>query len=493
MNIRALLSLLLDAVRLPFRRSHPADSLSTDAGRRKSELHGLAGEVTRGLASMKVRTLLRRGNREEVEREALERLTKQVVANLGQMKGLTMKLGQQMSYVNALPEDAERELAALQASAPALEEAQLDALLHQVFGQKLSKVFKEFDRTPIAAASIGQVHRAQLPDGRWVAVKLQYPGVDQAMQADLENLEELTALSTMTMKADMGEYTRSLNESLMRELDYVAEQRNQQRLADLYRGHPFVLVPETVPELCGPTVLVTELVDGKNLYAANDSADQDQRDRWGEIMYRFAFGCVTSGFFSGDPHPGNYLFPADGRVAFLDFGMVIELKERAQRGAIAQVIAGALAGEPSILADGLRRVGMLPAGSDPKAVWKELEPLVAGPIAGGPVRLDRNWHKVAVDEVNKNQKSSALANALTKSPELKAWTLLWLRYSLGALATISKFEPEVDWRQVLLEMVTGAEPVGEVGAGWGDAPGGHLYRGSQFAVPGVKASKARAS
>src|SRR5947209_6726825 len=120
MDLRALLGLLLDAVRLPFRRSRPAQSLSTDAGTRKDELHGLAAGVARGMALAKVRGLLQRGRREEIEREALERLTKQVVANLGQMKGLTMKLGQQASYVNALPEQAERELAELQASVPPL-------------------------------------------------------------------------------------------------------------------------------------------------------------------------------------------------------------------------------------------------------------------------------------------------------------------------------------------------------------------------------------
>jgi predicted unusual protein kinase regulating ubiquinone biosynthesis (AarF/ABC1/UbiB family) len=490
MDLRALLSLLVDAVRLPFRRAQPARSLSTDAGTRKDELHGLAAGVARGMAVAKVRGLVQRGRREEIEREALERLTKQVVANLGQMKGLTMKLGQQASYVNALPEKAERELAELQASVPPLEPEQLDALLNAAFGPRLKTAFTKFDRKPLAAASIGQVHRAQLPDGRQVAVKLQYPGVDEAMRADLENLEELTKLSAMSMKADMGEYTRSLNESLMRELDYEAEQRNQQRLADLYRDHPFVLVPNTVPELCGPTVLVTELVEGRSLYEAVAGAGQAQRDDWAEVMYRFAFGCIAAGFFSGDPHPGNYLFANDGRVAFIDFGMVIELKERAQRGAIAQLLAAGLAGEPSLLADGLRRVGMLPAGVDPKGVWAELVPLIAGPIDGGPVRLNRDWHKAAVDDVNKKQKTSALANALTKSLDLQAWTLLWLRYSLGALATITKLEPELDWRQLLSEIVLGAQPAGQIGARWGEAPGGHLYRGSQFAIPGARASKA---
>src|SRR5581483_7567730 len=108
---------------------------------------------------------------------------------------------------NALPEDAERELAALQANVPAMDEALLDAVLEDAFGRRLKQVFSDFERRPIAAASVGQVHRARLKDGREVAVKVQYPGVEEAMRADLQNLEAYTSLSELTVKADLGEYT----------------------------------------------------------------------------------------------------------------------------------------------------------------------------------------------------------------------------------------------------------------------------------------------
>ena len=467
-----LFGLVVDAVRLPFRRARTPEGLSTDASRRKDELHALAGSVARTAAATRIKTLVHRDRREEIEREALERAARQAVQHLGQMKGMSMKLGQQMSYLNALPDEAEKELAALQASVPPLEPDELDALLHQVFGRRLEKVFSDFQREPIAAASIGQVHRARLQDGRDVAVKLQYPGVAEAMRADLDNMAALTTVSQMTIKSDMNEYMRSLNDSFLRELDYTLEQRNQQRLADLYRGHPYVLVPETVPELCGPNVLVSEFVEGATLQMVTALATPEQRNRYGEIMYRFAFGCIEGGLFSGDPHPGNYLFPKDGRVCFLDFGMVIEFAGEDQVRRISKVLAGGLTGDEDLLAEGLRGFGMMAPGVEPRALWEELEPLIAGPIQGGPVRLDRTRFQESLNKVNSGGGKSALATALTKSGDLQSWTLLWLRYALGAQATISKFAAEVDWRQCLEEIVLGAEPAGEIGRTWGAAPGG---------------------
>jgi predicted unusual protein kinase regulating ubiquinone biosynthesis (AarF/ABC1/UbiB family) len=485
-----LLGLAGDAIRLPFRRLRKAGSLSTDAATRKDELHSLAGTVARAAAVARVRSIFQKDRREEIEREAMERAARQAVEQLGQMKGLMMKLGQQMSYLNALPEDAERGLASLQASVPPLDPDQLDAVLHRSFGRDLDRVFAEFDREPIAAASVGQVHRARLKDGREVAVKLQYPGVEEAMRADLDNLESLTAVSAMTLKADMGEYTRTLNESFLRELDYTQEQRNQQRLADLFQGHPYVLIPNTVPELCTPTVLVSEFVRGRTLQQVADTATQGERDRLGEIMYRFAFGCVASGFFSGDPHPGNYLFPEDGRVCFIDFGMVIEFDRPEHVGRISEVLAGALNGDETLIADGLQHLGLAPAGTDPAAIWAELQPLVAGPIEGGRVRLDRERFSEAVQGVNsRGGGKSALGAAIGKSNALESWMLFWVRYALGALATISKLRPEVDWRHVVEEMVLGADPAGEIGERWGDAPGGSTFAATRFGTSTKAAAK----
>ena len=390
--LRRLPTLVAGAVLLPFRRRRAAKGVSGDADTRKDEMLSLAAGVTRTMGGARLRSLFRRqARKEEVQRAALEKATAEAVEQLGNMKGLAMKLGQMMSYLSVLPEDGEEQLAALQDAVPPMDRDLVTAVIRDQLGAAPEDVFATFDYEPIAAASVGQVHRARLEDGRAVAVKLQYPGVDQAFEADLANLDEMTQFASLTMKADVSEYLGILFDSFRGELDYCAEQRNQQRLADLYRGHPFVVVPETIADLCRRRVLVTEYVEGQRFRDAVAGRSQEDRNRVGEVMYRFAFGCIMNGFFSGDPHPGNYLFLDDGRVCFLDFGMVMDIGAVADGNVIRQVFEGALEGDQPQIDDGLRRIGFLPdVGTTGAEVWGELQPVIAGPIdAPGVTRFDR--------------------------------------------------------------------------------------------------------
>ncbi len=194
-------------------------------------------------------------------------------------------------------------------------------------GLPLHEIFIDFDPHPIAAASIGQVHAARLQDGRDVAVKIQYPGVEQAIRADLCNGELLAALlrlgcGTTCVQADVPAIARELSARIGEEIDYRVEAVNQEAFAAAYRGHPLIRIPETVPELCTARVLTMELSEGF-CWARARSAPQHLRDRWGEVIYRFAVGSLTRlGMLNADPNPGNYLFHADGGVTFLDFGCV---------------------------------------------------------------------------------------------------------------------------------------------------------------------------
>jgi len=190
-------------------------------------------------------------------------------------------------------------------------------------------VFAEFNPHPLAAASIGQVHAATLPDGRRVAVKVQYPGVDKAIRADLANTELLatflrllfTVVPSLT-RIDVRELAREVSDRIGEEIDYRIEATNQQEFADAYRGHPFIRIPEILPELSTRRVLSMELVDGLR-YSKAARAEQQLRDSWGEVVFRF-FGdsLYRLGLMNTDPHPGNYLFHPDGTVSFLDFGCV---------------------------------------------------------------------------------------------------------------------------------------------------------------------------
>jgi predicted unusual protein kinase regulating ubiquinone biosynthesis (AarF/ABC1/UbiB family) len=255
---------------------------------------------------------------------------------LGRSRGVLMKAGQMMSLIGLDPAvDApyrgiyQAAFARLQDDAPPMPPELAAQVVTAELGASPEKVFAEFDPTPLAAASIGQVHAARLHDGRRVAVKVQYPGVEQAIRADLANTELLATFLRLVFtvmpglsRMDVREIAREVADRIGDEVDYRVEAANQQEFADLYRGHPFIRVPEIVPELSTRRVLTMELSDGVR-YAKALAAEQSLRDRWGEAVYRFfSRNLVLHGLFNADPHPGNYLFHPDGSVTFLDFGCV---------------------------------------------------------------------------------------------------------------------------------------------------------------------------
>ncbi|WP_280225263.1 ABC1 kinase family protein [Nocardia farcinica] len=286
-----------------------------------------AGQAVRGVGT-KVAMLGRteQARRALAERSALQ-AAQQLVTVLGGMKGAAMKLGQMLSVLDVdLVPESHRELfraklAELRDRAPHVAFAAMRRVIEDDLGP-MARIFADFDETPIAAASIGQVYRARLRDGRAVAVKVKYPGVDQAVEADLRNLRMIARMwkSVLPSAAD----TAVLDEVALNiggELDYRREARDQHRVASRYRGHPYVLVPDSIIEHCGPNVLVTELVDGRPFDELRALPDAD-RDRLGELIYRFYINSLFVDYeFCGDPHPGNVLLAADGRAAFVDFGL----------------------------------------------------------------------------------------------------------------------------------------------------------------------------
>jgi predicted unusual protein kinase regulating ubiquinone biosynthesis (AarF/ABC1/UbiB family) len=251
-----------------------------------------------------------------------------IVTVLGSMKGAAMKIGQTLSVIDpgVVPEPYREEfqakLARLQNMAPNVPFKDMRKVIEQDLGAKLSDVFSDFDEEAIAAASIGQVYRATLrEDGRDVAVKVQYPGIKDVIRADLQNVGLVLKLfGRFAPGLDSSDVAAELRERITEELDYELEAANHRALAREYRGHPFIVVPEVVTSLCGERVIVTEFVEGRR-FAEVLSDPDEQRSRWGEILFRFYVnGPYRHRLLNGDPHPGNSLFLDDGRVAFLDFG-----------------------------------------------------------------------------------------------------------------------------------------------------------------------------
>lgn len=282
------------------------------------------------LAGAAIRGLGRSGAAEKVRRAAAAR----VAEGLGRLKGLAMKVGQVLSFVvEDLPPELRQALEGLQTSSPPRPFEEIAQVIERALRRPVRDAFARIDPAPIAAASIGQVHRALLDDGRAVAVKVQYPDVAAAVRADVANLSVLVPLvRLLAPRVDAELVAGEVRERFLDELDYVSEARRQAAFAARFEGHPFVSVPRVVASHSAAEVLTSEWVDGLRFQDALGGAE-DVRSRQGEILFRFAYGCIFGwGTFDADPHPGNYLFDREGsRVTFLDFGCVKELPEPVQR------------------------------------------------------------------------------------------------------------------------------------------------------------------
>src|SRR3954453_10874045 len=302
--------------------------------RRSAKLGSIVGVQGARYAGTKATNV---GRSEEQSKERLEQrhleTAMKMVGALGQMKGAAMKLGQFASFIDTefIPEEYreiyQEQLAKLRTDAPAMPWEKVEkVLLEEYDGEPVSELFAEFETEAFAAASIGQVHRAELLDGRQVAVKIQYPGIAEALEADLRNAGMLVRLArAIAPGLDAKAIAEELRERVMEEVDYEYEAQNQRPFSRAYREHPFVYVPEVVTRLSRRRVLVTELVEGRG-FEEIKQLPHEERSRFGEIVFRGSLGSMFHlQHFNADPHPGNYILMGEGRVAFLDFGMTKKL------------------------------------------------------------------------------------------------------------------------------------------------------------------------
>src|SRR5687768_16857237 len=232
-----------------------------------------------------------------LERRQIE-TAEQIVTVLGGMKGAAMKVGQMLSFLDLglVPEEYREEfqakLATLRDSAPTVSYEGMRKVIEEDLGEPVDRAFAELDPAPIASASIGQVYRGRLLDGRDVAVKVQYPGVNDAVRSDMQNLGMLLRLAKrITPQMDVKAVGEEIRARIVEELDYELEASNHRTLARLYRGHPFIVVPGVMTELCRERVIVTEYVEGER-FEQVASSSQAERDRVGEIIFRFYFGSM---------------------------------------------------------------------------------------------------------------------------------------------------------------------------------------------------------
>ena len=285
-----------------------------------------SAKVAMRLAGSSLKQLVA-GHEKAIEiKEATQALiAEELLQSLGEMKGLLMKMGQMISYMDfAMPAEARRVLSQLQDKTTAMAPALVDQVFLDERGARPEEIFEHWTSTPFAAASIGQVHRARTKEGIDVAVKVQYPGITRTIETDLVNARVFDKLGSVLFRGqDKGAFLAELKDRLLEECDYEREAASQMHFAELFSDDPDILIPRVLAELSTKRILTTELIDGKRFSRFVEESTQEQRNRAGEIIYRMAFTSIFSHHvFNCDPHPGNYLFCDDGRVAFLDFGCV---------------------------------------------------------------------------------------------------------------------------------------------------------------------------
>jgi predicted unusual protein kinase regulating ubiquinone biosynthesis (AarF/ABC1/UbiB family) len=445
-------------------------SIRTGRVARAAPLVALTGRT----AGEAVISALRHRGKESKD-QARERGAERYAEQLGRSRGVLMKAGQILSFVSlgSLVENESRSvyqaaLARLQDDAPPMEPGLAADVVRAELGGAPEEIFARFDPDPIAAASIGQVHAARTHDGREVAVKIQYPGVDEAIRSDLANTELLATFFQLVRgimpdlgRTDARALAREVSERIGEEIDYRTEAANQTAFAQAYRGHPFIRVPAVLEEFSTGRVLTSERSDGQR-WAQVQDADQELKNQWGEAIYRFTLGSLRRlGMFNADPHPGNYLFHPDGSVTFLDFGCVKHFRPD-QVDWMRLAVESALAGDAAGLLRGYTAGGFVDPldPPDPTAMLTWAREPLAPLLQEQPFRYSPEYAARLVDlEFSPRGPHAPVVQKLALPGEYVALS----RIDLGMTAVLATLGASNQWRGIRDELDCDAPPVTRFG------------------------------
>jgi predicted unusual protein kinase regulating ubiquinone biosynthesis (AarF/ABC1/UbiB family) len=433
--------------------------------RRAASMTGTAaGIAAREATARAMRVGGSEGRRAAASRRQLKS-AESLVKVLGGMRGAAMKIGQTLSAVDLgmVPEEIRPQfqeiLASLQHDAKPVPFKAIRKVIEEDLGERLDDAFGDVDPEPIASASIGQVHRGTLHDGRAVAIKVQYPGIAEAVHADLQNLRlALKLLDVIAPGIDTRPIAQEIRERITQELDYELEASNHHAMARAYRGHPFIVVPDVVSSLCRERVLVSELVEGQR-FAEVRSWPAEERNRLGEVLIRFYFnGPLRHRLLNGDPHPGNSLFLDDGRVAFVDFGFFKKLSDQE----VEQLMVSTRAtyeGDAEALFDVIADLGGLPRDSDLAEPFLENYQAIFGwLLIDEPVTVDGSVTGAMMRSYTKMRSSETFAK-LT----LPAEHFVMMRAVMLLIGLLGHLQATGTWLDVAREWLLGKEPATELG------------------------------
>ena len=390
---------------------------------------------------------------EDVDAAMRDAAAEQLFQVLGELKGGAMKFGQALSLFEAmLPEDLagpfRERLRKLQDAAPPMPSARAQGVLRAELGPRWRDHFAELNLRPAAAASIGQVHRGRLTDGREVAVKIQYPGADTALASDLRQIQRLAgAVSPLSGGLDVVALVREVAARVTEEVDYTLEGESQQQVAAALAGHPRFLVPNV--HLATRRVLVSDWVDGEKLTSIIDRP-QAERNRVALDYVTFLFaGPSLAGVLHGDPHPGNFLVIPDGRLGVVDFGLVSRLPDGLPV-AMGRLIRHAVDGAVEPMVAGLAEEGFVDDSMDGRALLDYLAPFVE-PASVEDFAFNREWARNQFARVHGDMSSSGVATRLNVPPEYSLIYRVWM----GGIAVLSQLDVHANFAQVLRDYLPG--------------------------------------
>ncbi len=436
------------------------DDIKRGSARRNAKLAsipvGMAGRAALGAAKR-----LTGKSRDDVNAELMEKAANQLFSVLGELKGGAMKVGQALSVLEAaIPEEFgepyREALTKLQKDAPPLSAAKVHRVLDEQLGTKWRGRFAFFDDDPVASASIGQVHKGVWSDGREVAVKIQYPGADEALRADLKTMRRLTSvLKQLAPGADVQGVVDELVERTEMELDYRQEANNQRAFAKAYEGHPRFVVPHVVGS--SPKVVVSEWIDGKPMAEIIRAGSREERDLCGARLFELTFDAPARvGMMHGDAHPGNFMLLADGRMAVIDFGAVAPLPDGLPVE-LGMMIRLAQHREYDLLLPAMEKVGFVRPGEQVSIeAVDEIMAQHVEPVAVPVFHYTRKWLQ---GHAQANMERAPQQLKVARQMDLPAALAIPLRVIGSTVAISCQLDCHVPVRALALEFVPGyAEP-----------------------------------
>lgn len=406
---------------------------------------GRIGRLAR-LASMGLRTGARHVTGQQVDG------AKAMAETLGALRGLAAKVGQMASYVDGILPDEHADtygeaLSTLRSQTPRSPASDIRRTLEEELDGTVEELFASFDDEPFASASIGQVHRATLHDGRRVAVKVQHPGIVSAIEADLSNASVLERFlgPVGLQKFNSKEIFATIKARFLEELDYLHEADRTEQFGALFANDPDIVVPGVVRSRSGRHVITTEFIEGKPFEAAMELGESERR-RIAEVMWRFVYRAIlVGGVFNADPHPGNYVLLPDGRLAVLDFGCVQDIAPR--RLELSRLLhSAAVEGDLAVFDEyGGAMVDAKPGKLGDRAKNYMLK--CFDPVTRSPYRVTRPWTAELVTELKSMALQAATApkeEFFTMPPEV----VFMNRLQFGFYSILARLDVEADYRSV---------------------------------------------